>query len=126
MRLRVLLEPRYGATYQQILAMAQAAEETGFDGFFRGDHYLGIDSTDASYAPTDSWTTLAAPAVQTGRIRPGTPVPASAFRPPRVAPATDVALPATVLLPWWAPSGHENVMMGALTTNDGGERGWNR
>ena len=26
MRLRVLLEPRYGATYQQILAMARAAE----------------------------------------------------------------------------------------------------
>ena len=82
MRLRVLLEPRYGATYQQILAMAQAAEETGFDGFFRGDHYLGIDSTDASYAPTDSWTTLAGLAVQTGRIRLGTLVTASTFRPP--------------------------------------------
>lgn len=82
MRLRVLLEPRYGATYQQILAMAQAAEEAGFDGFFRGDHYLGIDSTDTSYAPTDSWTTLAGLAVQTGRIRLGTLVTASTFRQP--------------------------------------------
>ena len=82
MRLRVLLEPRYSATYQQILAMAQAAQETGFDGFFRGDHYLGIDSTDTSYAPTDSWTTLAGLAVQTERIRLGTLVTASTFRPP--------------------------------------------
>jgi F420-dependent oxidoreductase-like protein len=82
MRMRVLLEPRYGATYQQILAMAQAAQEAGFDGFFRGDHYLGIDSTDTSYAPTDSWTTLAGLAVQTERIRLGTLVTASTFRQP--------------------------------------------
>jgi F420-dependent oxidoreductase-like protein len=82
MRLRVLLEPRYGATYQQILAMARAAEEAGFDAFFRSDHYLGIDVTDASYAPTDSWTTLAGLAVQTQRIRIGTLVTASTFRYP--------------------------------------------
>jgi F420-dependent oxidoreductase-like protein len=81
-RLRVLLEPRYGATYQQILAMARAAEEAGFDAFFRSDHYLGIDVTDASYAPTDSWTTLAGLAVQTQRIRIGTLVTASTFRYP--------------------------------------------
>ena len=82
MRLRVLLEPRYGATYQQILAMARAAEEAGFDAFFRSDHYLGIDVTDASYAPTDSWTTLAGLAVQTHSIRIGTLVTASTFRLP--------------------------------------------
>ncbi len=82
MRLRVLLEPRYGATYQQILAMARAAEEAGFDAFFRSDHYLGIDVRDASYAPTDSWTTLAGLAVQTQRIRIGTLVTASTFRHP--------------------------------------------
>ncbi len=88
MRLRVLLEPRYGATYQQILTMAQAAEEVGFDGFFRGDHYLGIDSTDTSYAPTDSWTTLAGLAVQTERITLGTLVTASTFRQPGVLAVT--------------------------------------
>ena len=82
MKFRVLLEPRYGASYQQILAMAQAAEEAGFDGFFRGDHYLGIDATDPGYAPTDSWTTLAGLAVQTERIRLGTLVTASTFRQP--------------------------------------------
>jgi F420-dependent oxidoreductase-like protein len=82
MRLRVLLEPRYGATYQQILAMARAAEEAGFDAFFRSDHYLGIEVTDASYAPTDSWTTLAGLAVQTRNVRLGTLVTASTFRQP--------------------------------------------
>src|SRR6266581_4843599 len=82
MRLRILLEPRYGASYQQILAMAQAAADAGFDGFFRGDHYLGIDATDRSYAPTDSWTTLAGLAVQTRRIQLGTLVTASTFRQP--------------------------------------------
>jgi len=82
MRLRVLLEPRYGATYQQILAMARAAEEAGFDAFFRSDHYLGIEVTDAGYAPTDSWTTLAGLAVQTRSVRLGTLVTASTFRRP--------------------------------------------
>jgi F420-dependent oxidoreductase-like protein len=82
MRLRVLLEPRYGASYAQILAMAQAAEETGFDAFFRSDHYLGIDSGDPGYAPTDSWTTLGGLAVQTERISLGTLMTASTFRYP--------------------------------------------
>ena len=62
--------------------MALAAEEAGFDAFFRSDHYLGIDVTDATYAPTDSWTTLAGLAVQTERIRIGTLVTASTFRHP--------------------------------------------
>ena len=65
MRLRILLEPHHGATYAQILALAKAAEEGGFDAFFRSDHYLGIDADDTTYQPTDSWTTLAGLAVQT-------------------------------------------------------------
>jgi F420-dependent oxidoreductase-like protein len=82
MRLRVLLEPHHGATYKQILALALAAEEGGFDAFFRSDHYLGIDADDTTYQPTDSWTTLAGLAVQTGRVRIGTLVNASTFRLP--------------------------------------------
>ena len=82
MRLRVLLEPHHGATYAQILALAQAAEEGGFDAFFRSDHYLGIDANDTTYQPTDSWTTLAGLAVQTERVRLGTLVNASTFRLP--------------------------------------------
>jgi F420-dependent oxidoreductase-like protein len=82
MRLRVLLEPHHGASYAQILALAQAAENGGFDAFFRSDHYLGIDADDTGYQPTDSWTTLAGLAVQTERVRLGTLVNASTFRLP--------------------------------------------
>ena len=46
MRLRVLLEPLHGASYDQILALARATEESGFDAFFRSDHYQGIDPDD--------------------------------------------------------------------------------
>ena len=82
MRIRVLLEPHHGATYAQILAMARAAEEAGFDAFFRSDHYLGIDPDDTGYRPTDSWTTLAGLAVQTERVRLGTLMTASTYRQP--------------------------------------------
>jgi F420-dependent oxidoreductase-like protein len=82
MRMRVLLEPHHGATYAQILALARATEEAGFDAFFRSDHYLGIDPDDTGYRPTDSWTTLAGLAVQTGRVRLGTLMTASTYRRP--------------------------------------------
>jgi F420-dependent oxidoreductase-like protein len=82
LRCRILLEPHHGATYAQLLALARAAEEAGFDGFFRSDHYLGIDAGDLGYQPTDSWTTLAGLAVQTHRVRIGTLVNASTFRLP--------------------------------------------
>ena len=82
MRLRILLEPHHGATYAQILALATAAQDAGFDAFFRSDHYLGIDAGDLTYQPTDSWTTLAGLAVQTSQVRIGTLVNASTFRLP--------------------------------------------
>ena len=82
MRARVLLEPRYGATYDQLLAMAKVAEEVGFDAFFRSDHYLGIDADDARLVPTDSWTTIGGLARETTRIRLGTLMTAATFRNP--------------------------------------------
>ena len=82
MRLRVLLEPHHGASYDQILALARATEESGFDAFFRSDHYQGIDPDDTRYRPTDSWTTLAGLAVQTERVRLGTLMTASTYRRP--------------------------------------------
>ena len=82
MRMRVLLEPHHGATYAQILALARATGEAGFDAFFRSDHYLGIDPDDTGYRPTDSWTTLAGLAVQTERVRLGTLMTASTYRQP--------------------------------------------
>jgi F420-dependent oxidoreductase-like protein len=84
LKVRVLMEPRHGATYDRILAMAKATEESGFDGFFRGDHYLGIDAADPEYLPTDSWTTLAGLARDTSRVKLGTLVTAGTFRNPAV------------------------------------------
>jgi F420-dependent oxidoreductase-like protein len=82
LRLRVLLEPRYGASYDQIVAVAQATEEAGFDAFFRSDHFLGMDATDPHFAPTDSWTTLGGLARDTSRVQLGTLMTASTFRHP--------------------------------------------
>jgi alkanesulfonate monooxygenase SsuD/methylene tetrahydromethanopterin reductase-like flavin-dependent oxidoreductase (luciferase family) len=84
MKVRVLMEPRHGATYDRVVAMARATEEAGFDAFFRNDHYLGIDSADPEYRPTDSWTTLAGIAIETTRVKLGTLMTAGTFRHPGV------------------------------------------
>jgi F420-dependent oxidoreductase-like protein len=80
--LAILIEPRHGATYEQLLALAHAAEDGGLDAFFRSDHYLGVDPADGGYLPSDSWTTIAGLARDTSRIRLGTLVTAGTFRLP--------------------------------------------
>ena len=40
MLLRIFTEPQQGASYDDLLAVAQQTEECGFDAFFRSDHYL--------------------------------------------------------------------------------------
>jgi F420-dependent oxidoreductase-like protein len=82
MRLVIFTEPQQGATYADQLRVAQHAEELGFDGFFRSDHFLSMGSRDGLPGPTDSWLTLAALAVQTSRIRLGTLVTSATFRLP--------------------------------------------
>src|SRR5665647_3476831 len=59
MDLRIFTEPQQGATYDDLLAVAQATERFGFDGFFRSDHYLVMGDSDGLPGPTDAWTTLA-------------------------------------------------------------------
>ncbi|HEX6470672.1 MAG TPA: LLM class F420-dependent oxidoreductase [Streptosporangiaceae bacterium] len=88
MRVRVLLEPLHGGTYDQILALARATEEAGFDAFFRSDHYLGVAPEEDGYRPTDSWTTLAGLARDTSRVRLGTLLTAGTFRLPGVLAVT--------------------------------------
>jgi F420-dependent oxidoreductase-like protein len=78
--LRVMLEPQQGATYDQQLAIAQAAEAEGFEGFFRSDHLMRFDQEDPGPGPTDSWITLAGIARETNRIRLGTLVTSMTFR----------------------------------------------
>jgi F420-dependent oxidoreductase-like protein len=82
LRLRILIEPRHGATYAQILAIAKATDEAGFDAFFRSDHLFGVEPNDPTYRPTDCWTTLAGLARDTSRIRLGALVTAATFRQP--------------------------------------------
>ncbi len=81
-RLRVLMEPRHGARYEEILALARATEQAGFDAFFRSDHLLGVDPADPTFRPTDCWTTLAGLARETSRVRLGALVGAATFRVP--------------------------------------------
>ena len=70
-----------GATYDDLLAVARRTEETGFDAFFRSDHYLTMGG-DGLPGPTDAWVTLAGLARETARIRLGTLMTAATFRLP--------------------------------------------
>lgn len=86
--LRVMLEPQQGATYDQQLAIAQAAEAEGFDGFFRSDHLTRFDDEDPGAGPTESWITLAGIARETSHIRLGTMVTSMTFRLPAMLAIT--------------------------------------
>jgi F420-dependent oxidoreductase-like protein len=80
MKLRIFTEPQEGADYQTLRNVALAAEELGFDAFFRSDHYLKTGGVSGLPGPTDSWATLAALAVETSRVRLGTLMTAATFR----------------------------------------------
>jgi F420-dependent oxidoreductase-like protein len=80
-QLRIFTEPQMGATYDDLLAVARRTEETGFDAFFRSDHYLTMGG-DGLPGPTDAWLTLAGLARETSRIRLGTLMTAGTFRLP--------------------------------------------
>jgi F420-dependent oxidoreductase-like protein len=82
MRLRIFTEPQQGASYSTLRGVALAAEELGFDAFFRSDHFLKMGSVSGLPGPTDAWATLAALAVETKRIRLGTLVSSATFRLP--------------------------------------------
>jgi alkanesulfonate monooxygenase len=81
MQLHVFSEAQEGATYEDLLRVARAAESLGFAGFFRSDHYLGIMG-DGRPGPTDAWVTLAGLARETNHIRLGTLVSPATFRLP--------------------------------------------
>lgn len=81
--LRIFTEPQQGATYDDLLAVAQRAEQLGYGAFFRSDHYLHM-SGDGMPGPSDAWTTLAGLARDTSRIRLGTMMTSATFRHPGV------------------------------------------
>src|SRR5438046_1442358 len=82
MDLRVFTEPQQGASYDDLLRVARAAEASGFDAFFRSDHYLVMGAGDGLPGPTDAWVTLAGLARDTSLIRLGTLLTAGTFRLP--------------------------------------------
>lgn len=79
MDFRVFLEPQQGATYDDQLAVAQAAESLEYSAFFRSDHYVAMSGAGLP-GPTDSWVTLAGIARETSSIRLGTLVTSATFR----------------------------------------------
>lgn len=81
---RVFTEPQQGATYDELLAVAQRAETLGFGAFFRSDHYLSMGDSDGGPGPSDAWITLAGLARDTQSIRLGTLVTSATFRHPGV------------------------------------------
>jgi alkanesulfonate monooxygenase SsuD/methylene tetrahydromethanopterin reductase-like flavin-dependent oxidoreductase (luciferase family) len=83
MRVNLMLEGQEGITWEQWLALAEAAEDANLEGLFRSDHYRGIGSDDES-GSLDAWTTLAALAARTQKIRLGTMVSPVTFRPASV------------------------------------------
>ncbi len=82
MDLRVFTEPQQGASYDDLLRVAQAAEDLGFDAFFRSDHLERIGPGEGRPGPTESWVTLGALARETRHIRLGTMLTSATFRLP--------------------------------------------
>jgi alkanesulfonate monooxygenase len=84
--LSIFTEPQQGATYDDLLAVARAAEVGGFRTFFRSDHYLKMGDVSGLPGPTHAWITLAGLARDTSTIRLGTLVsPATFYHPASLA-----------------------------------------
>jgi alkanesulfonate monooxygenase SsuD/methylene tetrahydromethanopterin reductase-like flavin-dependent oxidoreductase (luciferase family) len=75
-----MLEGQEGITWEQWLGLADAAETAGLEGLFRSDHYRSIIRPEPA-GSLDAWTTLAALAARTERLRLGTLVSPVTFRP---------------------------------------------
>ena len=78
--------------WPEYLAMARAAEESGFDTIWLGDHLLYRYADGSTRGPWEVWTMLSAIAASTSRIKLGPLVAATAFH----APAMLAKLAATV------------------------------
>jgi len=81
MRFALMTEPQQGLTYDEILALARAAEAAGLEAFFRSDHYASFPGP-AGLPTTDAWATLAGLARDTSTIRIGSLVSPVTFRVP--------------------------------------------
>jgi F420-dependent oxidoreductase-like protein len=80
-RFALMTEPQQGLSYEEILALARAAEDAGFEAFFRSDHYASFPGG-AGLPTTDAWATIAGLARETSRINLGVLVSPVTFRSP--------------------------------------------
>ena len=71
MRLALMIEGQEGVTWQDWCALADACEEHGVETLFRSDHYISQGDETHNVAH-DAWTTIAALAARTTRLRFGT------------------------------------------------------
>jgi F420-dependent oxidoreductase-like protein len=83
MRVCLMVEGQEDVTWEQWLGLATACEEHGLEGLFRSDHYQSVMGR-RERGSLDAWTTLAALAARTSRIRLGTLVSPATFRHPSV------------------------------------------
>ena len=70
------------ARWPEYAAMAHAAEESGFDSIWLGDHLLYRDDGREERGPWEVWTMLAGLAAVTSRVRLGPLVACASFHPP--------------------------------------------
>jgi F420-dependent oxidoreductase-like protein len=77
--------PPEGRGFEETKQICQTAEETGFDLFTITDHFMNMrNPSGVGNHPTESWTTLAALAAVTKKIRLATLVTCYAYRRPTV------------------------------------------
>ncbi len=81
MSVGLLAGRRNVGSYDHLLRLALAAEEAGYDAFFRSDHHLNLEG-DYDVPITEAWVTLAGLARETTRVRLGTLVSPVTFRHP--------------------------------------------
>jgi F420-dependent oxidoreductase-like protein len=83
MEVCLMIEGQEDVTWADWKAIAAACEEHGVGTLFRSDHYLSVDDR-RERGSLDAWTTIAALAAITERLRLGTLVSPATFRHPAV------------------------------------------
>jgi alkanesulfonate monooxygenase SsuD/methylene tetrahydromethanopterin reductase-like flavin-dependent oxidoreductase (luciferase family) len=89
MEFGLMVEPQIGGTYEELLALATAAERAGFTSFARSDHYLAGEE---SFPVTDALTSLGGLARETDTIKLTVLVTPLTFRHPGVIAKTATTL----------------------------------
>jgi F420-dependent oxidoreductase-like protein len=79
----LMIEGQEHVTWEDWRAIAAACEEHGVGTLFRSDHYLSVDDR-RERGSLDAWSTIAALAAVTSRLRMGTLVSPATFRHPTV------------------------------------------